>query len=455
MNPQNNQGSSSSAPVDAPLKRKRGRPRKDETLPQVESMSSLLGGFDHTRRNNLPFSLSIPSGNSGVVTDQAQAGSNMIGQPVSGVIDGKFDVGYLLKVKIGDTDTYMRGVAFIPDRVVPVTASNDLAPQARMYTRTEVQIPSPAPAAPLQPKVQGSIPSSSERIVKQSAHQPNAAAAQQFAPVMLPLTDKFQAASGVGPSAVGKMISQQVSDSAAASISIQSASGAVSKQDELLREFDASTRKVTDEKGPGAPPAAVTTLGVLPANRTVSLDLQIQHQSDGLKASQSAPALATDEGKITSLEHIQPPPAISIPGSGIFSSQSMSMCLGSPTFPGKAAPPELPSAAPKVTTTDTPSLHPNGGAGGLVGNVAPIPEPDAMPKPDSEGSSAALQKILESQFGCSSVAPMELFEKESAAAATTEPKLGHNSNVLPGVSEPQLCNATPSASVDCNNIKES
>ncbi|CAL1397785.1 unnamed protein product [Linum trigynum] len=446
MNPQNNQGSSSSTPVDPPLKRRRGRPRKDEAQPQAETMSSLPRGFDHTRINNPPFGLSNPSGNSGLVADQAPAGINMIGQPFSGIIDAQFDGGYLLKVKIGDNDTYLRGVAFIPDRVVPVTASNDLAPQARMYTRTEVHIP-PPPPAPLQPQVQGSFPSSSEQSVKQSAY-PSKAGVQQLGSVTLPLTDKFLAASNVGPSAGGKMISHQVSDSGAASISIQSVSGMVSKQDELLQEFDASTRKVTDEKRPGGPPAAATTFGVLPASGTVNLELQIQHQADGLKASQSAPSSATDGGKIANLELTQPSPVISEPGRGIVSSQSMSMCLGNPTSPGKAAPPEFPSAGTKVTITDTPSLHLNGGG------ITQIPKVDAMAKPDSEGSSAAVQKILEPQFVCSSGAQIELFDKETAVAAPTAPKLGNDGSVLPIVSEPEFCSATHSASVDCNNIKD-
>ena len=37
MNPQS-QGTTSSSPVDPPLKRKRGRPRKDENVPQGENM---------------------------------------------------------------------------------------------------------------------------------------------------------------------------------------------------------------------------------------------------------------------------------------------------------------------------------------------------------------------------------------------------------------------------------
>ncbi|XP_051133621.1 protein METABOLIC NETWORK MODULATOR 1-like [Andrographis paniculata] len=66
-----------------------------------------------------------------------------LGQPVTGVVDGIFDSGYLISIRIGESSTYLRGLVFKPEQVVPVTAENDIAPELPMIRRHN--IPSPAP----------------------------------------------------------------------------------------------------------------------------------------------------------------------------------------------------------------------------------------------------------------------------------------------------------------------
>ncbi|KAL3850862.1 hypothetical protein ACJIZ3_012744 [Penstemon smallii] len=98
------------ASVPFPGKRKRGRPRKDGNL----------------------YSSSQPSPN---------LNDGMIGKTVYGVIEGSFDDGYFISVKIANNGSPFRGVVFKSDKLVPITAANDIAPNAKMYQRTEIPIP--------------------------------------------------------------------------------------------------------------------------------------------------------------------------------------------------------------------------------------------------------------------------------------------------------------------------
>ncbi|GLU23293.1 hypothetical protein SLE2022_393130 [Rubroshorea leprosula] len=126
------------SPAEPPTKRRRGRPRKDETLVQEEN-------------SNIPAMAALDSAKK---TKQSVSTSNapnddMVGQVVSGVIDGLFDAGYLLNVKVADTDTFLRGVVFLPGQFTPITAANDVAPHAKMYHRKEIPIPSLNPESQL------------------------------------------------------------------------------------------------------------------------------------------------------------------------------------------------------------------------------------------------------------------------------------------------------------------
>ncbi|KAL2341271.1 hypothetical protein Fmac_009211 [Flemingia macrophylla] len=122
MNEQS-EGLGSSTPSNVPLKRKRGRPRKVDSGVQ---------------RMNMPV---MPNSNQTVgAGDDCIDG--MLGKEVACVIEGTFNGGYLVNVQVA-ADTYLRGVVFLPEQVVPVTAETDIAPQVRMIERTEIPIPIP------------------------------------------------------------------------------------------------------------------------------------------------------------------------------------------------------------------------------------------------------------------------------------------------------------------------
>lgn len=112
-----------STPSDLPVKRKRGRPRKDKNVIVKEnSQLALTIASDDTQKTQ------ETELNQSTVVDE-----NMVGQVVSGVIEGNFDSGYLLSVKIGNSNTLLRGVVFQPGKVNPVTEVNDVAPDVKMY----------------------------------------------------------------------------------------------------------------------------------------------------------------------------------------------------------------------------------------------------------------------------------------------------------------------------------
>ncbi|MBA0595238.1 uncharacterized protein LOC105768333 [Gossypium raimondii] len=120
------QGASISLTADPPVKRRRGRPRKDDS---IQGDITPLTPATENLKNKQSVGTSDPTSN------------EIVGQMVSGVIEGSFDAGYLLNVKVCDTDMHLRGVAFLPGRFTPITAENDVAPHAKMYERNDIPIP--------------------------------------------------------------------------------------------------------------------------------------------------------------------------------------------------------------------------------------------------------------------------------------------------------------------------
>ncbi|XVF34006.1 hypothetical protein REPUB_Repub18cG0020100 [Reevesia pubescens] len=142
MNQDNDQENNPDASEDVLLKRKRGRPRKHpkHNLNQGENA--------HTPRNqnvNHAENTRIPPGFEGVNGNQPRQANPindvMVGQAVYGVIEAAFDAGYLLTVRVRHSDTTLRGVVFKPGHYVPVSAENDVAPNAPMIRRTEIPFP--------------------------------------------------------------------------------------------------------------------------------------------------------------------------------------------------------------------------------------------------------------------------------------------------------------------------
>jgi hypothetical protein len=66
--------------------------------------------------------------------------NTFVGQSVHGVLDGSFDAGYLLMVRVGDTDTVLRGVVFDPGMSVPISKENDIAPNVTSYGNACCQV---------------------------------------------------------------------------------------------------------------------------------------------------------------------------------------------------------------------------------------------------------------------------------------------------------------------------
>lgn len=139
MNQQNMSKTHSSNGTDLPVKRKRGRPRKDESMLRNEK-----------RQTQQSISMSQPSHISAITNIQQPSAvtmnpigdsHNVVGQVVTGVIDGVFDAGYLISVRVGPHNTLLRGLVFQQGHFCPITPSNDVAPHLKMSRRENIQIP--------------------------------------------------------------------------------------------------------------------------------------------------------------------------------------------------------------------------------------------------------------------------------------------------------------------------
>ncbi|KAG6392327.1 hypothetical protein SASPL_146544 [Salvia splendens] len=143
-------------PIAVREKRKRGRPRKDSNLCSASTLSS--PEYSTLMRNHAA-NQSIyptppapapppadPDKNPTIAADDA-----MVGSSVYGVVEGSFDAGYLISIRIGNNLTFFRGLVFQPRNVIALTPSNDVAPHAKMHQRREIEIPIPIPN-PLPPQ---------------------------------------------------------------------------------------------------------------------------------------------------------------------------------------------------------------------------------------------------------------------------------------------------------------
>lgn len=104
---------------DLMAKRKRGRPRKHLKLESNEHSLGLPPGFSTSQQQ----------------PRQRNDDEAMVGQPISGVIEATFEAGFLLAVKVGNSDNMLRGVVFKPGCCDPVSVDNDVAPDVPMIRR--------------------------------------------------------------------------------------------------------------------------------------------------------------------------------------------------------------------------------------------------------------------------------------------------------------------------------
>lgn len=139
---QSESGNNPDASANSLVKRKRGRPRKYPKL-NIEGRAHI----PKDRNLNWGESSAIQPGFGGINGNQPRqvAATNdtndvMVGKAVSGVVEAAFDAGYLLSVRVDDSDTTLRGVVFKPGRYVPVSTENDVAPDVQMIRRNKIPV---------------------------------------------------------------------------------------------------------------------------------------------------------------------------------------------------------------------------------------------------------------------------------------------------------------------------
>ncbi|XP_004248404.1 uncharacterized protein [Solanum lycopersicum] len=136
MNEQATQDNNPSAPTILPAKRRRGRPRKDGGVAKRGNLQSAAmtapapENIKKVQRNAVEVNQK----------DGIIGSNNGVGQMVSGVVDGRFDAGYFITVRVGNSSSTLRGLVFQPGRFAPITPANDVAPSATMYHRNQVAI---------------------------------------------------------------------------------------------------------------------------------------------------------------------------------------------------------------------------------------------------------------------------------------------------------------------------
>ncbi|KAL0012360.1 hypothetical protein SO802_007468 [Lithocarpus litseifolius] len=311
---QQSQNTSSLSPADVPMKRKRGRPRKDESLLSSKKKPATPGP-DSIKKNKETVSTS-----GGGVNDV------MVGRMVTGVIEGSFDAGYLLNVKLGDTDTPLRGVVFLPGRFTPISAANDVAPHVKMYNRKDTPIPVFNPQTPVFKSITPSG-QSSKQPTRPKIHQHSDqvlpserqiaipdALGNQSASVVVPLVANLPK-NDAGLSLEGNEVQQQTLEpgleSQSTSIVAQLDHDKVVGCDDVLQKSEASTQikgpkvDVAATKDSKAKSASEPVVDTVPGVEIVNQEPQIQHQAMSLNPKPSE--LVHDEVKNSNLEINQTP----------------------------------------------------------------------------------------------------------------------------------------------------
>ncbi|PNY13630.1 hypothetical protein L195_g010288 [Trifolium pratense] len=230
---QQNQGSGG-IPSNSPMKRKRGRPRKEE--------NNVVHGV-HKPENVLNF-------NQPVVSTATNSGSGMLGKTVTGVIEATFNDGFLVNVKAPDSDSFLRGVVFLPGQVNPVTAETDVAPHVQMISRKEFPIPMPMPNRQTS-EVHSSLPS-----------------LQTMEPIPVPFSGEHVLPTEVHTTSISVPPAEHVNQSSC--LNSYTDCDKTVEQSDKLRELDASTQ--VQESSADARPAS-ETMNLLPTIENTDKDL--------------------------------------------------------------------------------------------------------------------------------------------------------------------------------------
>ncbi|KAM0063504.1 hypothetical protein Hdeb2414_s0003g00091651 [Helianthus debilis subsp. tardiflorus] len=116
-------------------KRKRGRPRKDPSEKRAQrALSQAAAGPP-------PGFAKLPNNNTPRVDPINDPTAVMVGQTVTGVVQATFDAGYLIAVRIGNSNITLTGAVFKPGHTAPVTPENDVAPHVEMIKRADIPLP--------------------------------------------------------------------------------------------------------------------------------------------------------------------------------------------------------------------------------------------------------------------------------------------------------------------------
>ncbi|XP_073101083.1 uncharacterized protein [Elaeis guineensis] len=135
-------------PASFPLRRKRGRPRKYDG-PGNEQHRRSRQSHQANAMQAIPTQASSTHANP--IASSSRGPHGLVGQKVSGILEGTFDAGYHLTVRVGETGPVFRGLVFDPRRAVPLTEENDIAPFLPMSRSNEIL--QPVPQAPSQAPV--------------------------------------------------------------------------------------------------------------------------------------------------------------------------------------------------------------------------------------------------------------------------------------------------------------
>lgn len=87
----------------------------------------------HPNANSANHSQLIPA-QSNSAAASSHAPNDLLGQAVCGTLDGTFDAGYMLTVRVANGGHVLRGLVFDPRLCVPISAENDIAPLLPMAT---------------------------------------------------------------------------------------------------------------------------------------------------------------------------------------------------------------------------------------------------------------------------------------------------------------------------------
>ncbi|CAI5501718.1 unnamed protein product [Closterium sp. Naga37s-1] len=160
--------------IAAAFKRKRGRPSKSDVLARQALIMAAHSGMPVTDPSNIDAILAAQNASALVPTATAtrarmtksqlkarrlnQAGGDdgaavqpgWVGQNVQGVLDGTFDAGYFVTIRVGNTNTILRGVVFAPGVAAPLPWPEDAAPRVPKLKR-DASITLPAAEASAAP----------------------------------------------------------------------------------------------------------------------------------------------------------------------------------------------------------------------------------------------------------------------------------------------------------------